>query len=184
TRACGGRMGSVNRPPARLGLRILPALLGLAVGGAMLAHAIFYALLGGRHEMGGSAHLALAALALCGLAWTIYDRRESGLCAAGWRIVPGLVALQFATFVAIEAGEGHLWHLNGLRVLLALLVHLLVAALTANSLPAIAGMLGALGSFVTAARGEGRISLPAAPALSGSLWHASQRASRAPPARR
>lgn len=175
-------MPGMNSALARLRPRLLLALLGVAVGGALLAHAAFYALIGGSHEAGGRWHAELLLLALAGVGWALADRRRSGIAELGFRLVPALAGVQFAVLLAIEASEGRL-HLSLGQALLALLVQVLVAALVARSLPVVARILGDARELTLPARGDVHVSPAFALTFARAAWHGTRHAPRAPPAR-
>ncbi|TAM74009.1 hypothetical protein EPN44_12450 [bacterium] len=167
---------------ARLRPRLFAALLGMAVGGAMLAHGMLYALIGEGHDFGGVWHGAFLALALTGLGWALADRRRNGLAGLGLGMVPALAGLQLAAFLAVEAGEGHLSHLAAPQILLALLLLIVVAALVGRSLPAVARAVDG-GALRIAAPAGFHTCLADAQARISSAWLVRQHAPRAPPVR-
>lgn len=148
----------------------------------MLAHGMLYALIGEGHDFGGVWHGALFALALAGLGWALADRRRNGLAGLGLSVVPVLAGAQLAAFLAVEAGEGHLSHLDPAHILLALLLLIVVAALVGRSLPAAARIIDGGASYVTAPAGF-HACLARAQSRACSTWLVRPHAPRAPPAR-
>ncbi|TAM61868.1 hypothetical protein EPN52_01725 [bacterium] len=166
----------------RLKPRLLAALLGVAVGGAMLAHGLLYALLGEDHDFGGAWHGTLLVAALCGLAWALADRRRNGLAALGAAAVPVLTGLQLPVFLVAEAAEGHLGGLGVWRLLLALLLLVAVAALAGLTLPAVARAISLSPQHLAAALG-GCLRCGGVPLAAASAPLTSPHAPRAPPTR-